>query len=310
MSYLEKLRKQRSAPEAALHMLRISVSTKKFDLLLVFEGEEDEAFYCHHLRDILRKTKYQPIICDGKGGVYALYEIVKTNNYDEKSNVFYFVDADHDRYLDIEEYPDNFFVTCGYSIENYFFDRELIIEISRLCYNIQESDPILKYISNKFDEDSEIFINRAASIMTLLILLRLNDIDFDKNEIKYSKLFEYNKHGVLLKKKFSCDNFPVTSKLSKVTDISYSDIISLRRNLRNDDPQCIIRGKIISEFIAYFVKSLQPFLSDKKKMNGKTIKLKIDLNRKNLIHIYTRIMPSIEKLVKFGEFIRKHMSSR
>lgn len=126
MSYLETLRQRRKTPVSAWHKLRTSLATKKFDFYIAFEGEEDEEFYSGFMAERFPGKKFRPVICDGKGGVLALHaEVVKT--YGSPRSVFFFVDSDHDRFLGEDEYPAQTFSTCGYAVENYIYDRDVVL---------------------------------------------------------------------------------------------------------------------------------------------------------------------------------------
>lgn len=304
MSYLEELRSRRKTPQSAWHKLRTEIGTKKFSYFAVFEGEEDEEYYSPHLERILSGIAFRPIICDGKGGVQALYSEV-VNAFGDPRNVYFFVDSDHDRFIEQGEYPEQMFNTCGYSIENYCFDKQALRDVARKCYQLNINDPIYVDLAVKIDDAFATFCDATRPIMSYVVGLRSQDQALNMDGLHFSDLFEFREEG-LVSKELSIKY--LLQKIGSTGSLSPKEFEEFQENLAEEEIEAICRGKLISQFLLNFLKSVPTQFANRSKFNGKPLKSKLEIGKKNLILTFGNFIDIPPRLKEFLERLRSSLS--
>jgi hypothetical protein len=296
MSYLEILRARRKTPVSTWHKLRTSIATKKFDFYVAFEGEEDEEFYSGFLAARFPGKKFRPLICDGKGGVIALHQEV-LESYGSPLNVFFFIDADHDRFLGQDDYPAQTFSTCGYAVENYIYDPEVILKGIRKHFQLNPADELCAEVQNALERDRDVFEVRARTIMSYSVALRTNDQSPDLDKVDLNSIFELNDDG-LKRRKIDCAALLAAGGVAPLTS---AEIYKHARLLRNANPNVFFRGKLVSQFVVNFCRRLAKRFRSKQKLNGKPLKAKIEFGKNNLISAFVDFVEAPDRLLEFFE---------
>ncbi|MEP3113528.1 DUF4435 domain-containing protein [Nisaea sp.] len=268
----------------------------------MFEGEEDEEFYSNFLLERFPQKKFKPIICDGKGGVFALSDTL-FDKFGNKKNVFFFIDTDHDKILGIDDYPENFFSTCGYSVENYFFDEEIIMSGIKKYFQINPSDEILTEISNLLKSDRNTFEGRFMAIMAFAVELRKKDHSPELKNLKFNTFFEY-KNLSLKKKNVQCEHLLHQTKINLEDEFS---VWRSTRDVRKMDTRTVIRGKYCTQFILNFIRHLPEKFQNREKSNGKPLKQKVELGNNNLISLFAEFVELPERLSTFMDKMEFYM---
>lgn len=294
MSYLEILRERRKTPAAAWHKLRTSITTGKFDFYVAFEGEEDEEFYSKFLTDRFPTKTFRPVICDGKGGVLALHSEVVTA-YGGPKNVFFFLDSDHDRFLKEDEYPTQTFSTCGYSVENYVYDRNVIIAGIKKHFQLNPSDELIDDIRDALEADQLTFEARTRFVMSYVVALRARDQSPDLEGIGLHEIFCLSDNG-LSRKNLTCATL---LEKAGVAAVPATFVFQYARQQQSFDPNQFFRGKFVAQFVLDFCKRLAKRFADKPKLNGKPLKPKIEFSKRNLVSSFVDFVETPQRLSNF-----------
>lgn len=303
MSYLETLRERRKTPVSAWHKLRTSISTKKFDFYAAFEGEEDEEFYSDFLERRFPGKRFRPVICDGKGGVLALHgEVVEA--YGSPRNVFFFVDSDHDRFLGEDKYPSQTFSTCGYAIENYVYDPEVVLAGIKKYFQLNMADELCGEIRAAFERDRQVFEARTKSVMSYVVALRANDYSPSLDKIDLNSLFKLEDQG-LKRRKIDCADLLAKAEVEALPS---ADVIRHARLLRDTHPNLCFRGKLVAQFVVNFCRRLTKRFATKKKLNGKPLKAKIEFGKKNFVSTFVDFVELPDRLSDFFEEMEEALS--
>lgn len=298
MTYLNKLRGRRKTPAAIWHKLRTSISTDKFDFFVAFEGEEDEEFYTKHLSARFPDKRFRPLICDGKGGVLGLHSEV-LNAWGSAKNIFFFIDADHDRLIGIEEDLENTFVTCGYAIENYIYDQGVVLSAIDRHYQLNSADDLRGEISHCLHADRQIFEARASTVMSYLLALRRSNQDPNLDRVNFNVFFSYQ-DGSLIKKNVSCSE---VVEWMNVDRVEAGRLLGIMREAQLMDKNILFRGKILAQFIISFFRNLPKRFEGREKLNGKPLKSKTDLGKGNFIASFLDFTDCPDRLSDFFDLM-------
>lgn len=296
MSYLETLRERRRTPVSAWHKLRTSIATKKFDFYVAFEGEEDEEFYTGFLERRFPGKKFRPVICEGKGGVLALHQEV-VEAYDSPRNVFFFVDSDHDRFLGEDNYPEQTFSTCGYAIENYIYDPEVVLAGIKKYFQLNFADELCAKIRTAFELDCREFETRSKLIMSYAIALRVNDQNPSLDKVDLNSIFKLEDDG-LKRRKIDCASLLASAEVEALPS---AEVFKHVRLLKDTHPSTSFRGKLVAQFVVNFCRRLSKRFAAKRKINGKPLKAKIEFGKKNLISAFVDFVEVPDRLSDFFE---------
>ena len=296
MSYLETLRERRKTPVSAWHKLRTSLATQKFDFYVAFEGEEDEEFYSGFLAERFPGKKFRPVICDGKGGVFALHGAV-IETYGILRNVFFFVDSDHDCFVGVAGYPAHTFSTCGYSVENYLYDTEVVLSGIKKHFQLNPADELCDEVRAAFEGDRQVFEARAKSLMSYVVALRANDQSPKLDKVDLNAVFELQDDGL------SPRNIDCVALLAaaEVDPLPSNEVLQHARLLRHCHPNSYIRGKLVAQFVVNFCRRIAKRFADKHKLNGRPLKAKIEFGKNNFVSVFVDFVDVPHRLRDFFE---------
>ncbi|MEO9827642.1 MAG: DUF4435 domain-containing protein [Paracoccaceae bacterium] len=298
MTYLESLRARRKTPAAAWHKLRTSMSAERFDFFAVFEGEDDEEFFSHFLYQRFPDKKFRPIVCDGKGGVLALHQSAVAE-YGEERNIFFFVDTDHDCLIGRDIYPAQTFSTCGYSIENYFYDSDTVFAGIMRHFRLNPADDLCKEIRTAFEHDRSLFERRSTPIMSYAVALRINDQDPKLDNFGLHALFDLHSSGIRKKPQ----DFNIFLRAVQATTLPRCELFRVRRLLKGRDPNEFFRGKFVASFVLNFCRKLAKRFENKPKLNGKPLKASMEFGGNSLVNAFIDYIDMPERLSSFFDTI-------
>ena len=117
------------------------------DALFVFYEGQDDDYYYPRLRQYSGRS-IEAIKCKGKGNVIAVYKLLITKPEYNKYHKGFFIDKDFD--LHLEPFFDDFFITSGYSIENYYLSDECMEETLKQKFSFHGGDDDLKAIMTDY----------------------------------------------------------------------------------------------------------------------------------------------------------------
>ncbi|WIH98206.1 DUF4435 domain-containing protein [Empedobacter falsenii] len=107
-------------PISTFHKFVLSIGNNEDNCICFFEGRDSQYYYTriNHF-----KKNYNPIICGNKMNVIESNKKILRKYPDY--NTLFFIDSDFDEKVELP----NLYVTCGYSIENFYCSSEVISEI-------------------------------------------------------------------------------------------------------------------------------------------------------------------------------------
>ncbi len=295
MSYLEQLRNRRKTPKSAWHKLKTSINTDKYDFFLVFEGEEDEDFFSKFAEEKMPGKPFRPIICDGKGGVLAIQQEM-IEHFGSFRNVFFFLDSDHDRFIGASNYPEQTFNTCGYSVESYLYCEKTCLAAIKKCYQLRDNDPLLNEVEKRIESDFHKFEKRALSVMAYVVALRKDDQVLSLDGLTFSHMFEFSESG-LNRKQLRCD--PALEAVQAQSKLCLPNFLVALRELKGHCPSQIIRGKLVAQFVLHLIKGIPSFFKDQTKLNGKPLKPRVELGKRNIMYVVSGEINTPPRLEEF-----------
>lgn len=299
MSYLETLRRRRTAAKAVEHILRMSVSSGKYRAFLIVEGEEDEEFYSLVVEEILPTLHFQTIVCDGKGGVLGLRDFADTT-YPQCKSILYFIDRDHDDFVGLDHSREDTYVTDGYSVEWDVCRPEVLQAIFRSNYTVAKDDPLIGDFMKHCDRAARATTRRFRSTMAMVVAVRREDQNPDLDRLTVGTLFKYSPLGY---RRIAVTLVQLAEMMELQHPPSWTKVLATLRELRGHPDAKFVRGKMI---MSLYLELLTRFASDpaRKKANGRGLKAKVQIGKKNFVHL---AMPSIlvpDSLRTFLEHLR------
>lgn len=117
------------------------------DALFVFyEGQDNDYYYPRLQQNTDRDI--EPIKCKGKEKVVGVYKMLITKSEYDKYHKGFFIDKDFD--LNTDPILDDFYVTSGYSIENYYLTDSCMESCLKQMFNFHTGDPLLVFIMDGY----------------------------------------------------------------------------------------------------------------------------------------------------------------
>ncbi|TPE47970.1 DUF4435 domain-containing protein [Amaricoccus solimangrovi] len=301
MNYLNTLRQRRKTPAAAWHKLRTLQETNKYDCYFICEGEEDEDFFSKCLEDNWPELNFKMIVCDGKGGVLGLADRVRAD-LPEAIEIAYLVDRDHDRYIGIDEYGQNVYATDHYSVESYSLDRRVVSDTIFRYLKIRKNDPLHAELLSNFDRDAMVFVRACTMPFLYCATLRKLDVDVDVDAVRLSDLIKFTDEGAVLDR----------SGFNRWREGFRDQIIGIDSELRVSakklglyGPLSVIRGKMVSSFIASFLSSISKVFGNRLKENGHRVRCSVNFGKSN---VFGLIVDFIECPASFRLFVDDFLS--
>lgn len=102
------------------------------------------------------------------------------------------------------------------------------------------------------------------------------------DELKFSSVFEFTESG-LRKKTVVCNE--LLTDVEAQSKLSLDALKTLLRNLKKEAPSHVIRGKLVAQFVLHLIKCVPNFLKGQTKLNGKPLKSRVELGKKNILHV-------------------------
>ncbi len=230
-------------------------------------------------------------------------EVIET--YGSPRNIFFFVDTDHDRYLKQEEYPAQTFSTCGYAVENYIYDTEVIIAGINKYFQLNPADELCEEIRRAFEEDRGVFEARARSIMSYVVALRVNDQSPSLEKVNLNSIFKLEDDG-LKRRRINCTDL---LGAAEVEALPAAEVFKYARLLRDTHPNIFFRGKLVAQFVLNFSRRLAKRFGDRQKINGKPLRAKIDFSKNNLVSTFVDFVSEPNRLSMFFDEMEKTLQS-
>lgn len=113
------------------------------DALFVFYEGQDNDYYFPRIQQY-SSLEVEPINCKGKSKVISIYKMIVTKPEYDKYKKGFFVDKDFD--LNTDSILSNFFITSGYSVENYYLSETCMEQFLKQKFNFHSGDRLLDNI--------------------------------------------------------------------------------------------------------------------------------------------------------------------
>lgn len=117
------------------------------DALFVFYEGQDNDYYYPRLQQYAGRA-IEPVKCNGKEKVISIYKILITKPEYDKYRKGFFVDKDFD--LNTDPVLSDFYVTSGYSIENFYMTDLCMEETLKQMFNFHTGDTLLRSIVDDY----------------------------------------------------------------------------------------------------------------------------------------------------------------
>ncbi|MBY6042398.1 DUF4435 domain-containing protein [Phaeobacter italicus] len=186
-NFIRLLQEKQKSPTAIYHKFR--TSSLRSDCCYIFvEGYEDKEFYPQKFLDAGGKA--HTTVCFGKKNLDKVFEEFK-NSPVERVKVGFIRDSDFDFFLGKISEAEEFFITCGYAVENYVCSEEslsrYIIERMGVDENEVDHTHSLATYRELVDDLNNWLIPVYARVFQAISECR--EIDLDKLNIQnYAKM--------------------------------------------------------------------------------------------------------------------------
>ena len=119
------------------------------DALFVFYEGQDNDYYYPRLQQYAGRS-IEAVKCNGKEKVISLYKILVTKPEYDKYRKGFFIDKDYD--LNTDPVLSDFYVTSGYSIENFYMTDLCMEETLKQMFNFHTGDALLESIVAEYSD--------------------------------------------------------------------------------------------------------------------------------------------------------------
>ncbi len=188
-SRLDVLRESRRSPHVALHQFNLLRSRDAKQLICVFEGADDVAFFDTIIRRVQGDARYLPLPVNGKDHVLGLRVLLNRSAVHDLSLVRFFVDKDFDGLKGHAPGPD-LYCTPTYSVENLMVDENILMALLQGEYRCTgaEGREECESISQLFRSHLEKFDRFMRDPNLLIYYARINrkrGMGIDDSILKY-----------------------------------------------------------------------------------------------------------------------------
>ncbi|MYZ50139.1 DUF4435 domain-containing protein [Propylenella binzhouense] len=296
MSYLESLRARRQAQKAVEQLLRMAIGSGRYVAIFAVEGEEDEEYYSEMWDKVICNHPIQVIVCDGKGGVLGARDFID-REYPNTCVVLYFIDKDHDEFIGINHARADTYVTDGYSIEWDVCNEAAIVHVLQRNYTIMSGDPLLESFRVFWRRSTTAVLPRLRTVMAGIVLIRQQDIDPSLDGLTVNALFEF-RSGAYERRRLSFDRFREMVETEWMP--SQGEWVAMLRILSGTPDSSYVRGKIL---VSFYCDMISRFAADcsHRKSNGRLLKPKIQIGKRNFIHLAIPLLTVPSSLRVFFE---------
>ncbi|MFK7780354.1 MAG: DUF4435 domain-containing protein [Candidatus Gracilibacteria bacterium] len=255
-SLIEELRQNREIAPVAYTKFILSCSLNKYSIYCFFEGDEDKRYY-----RIRIKKEFENFTCGGKDNVKKVFELI--NNHDEykSKKTLFFTDKDYSK----EKTINNIYVTPCYSIENFYSNADILVNILQHEFNLKTTDNDYQRIIRKYQILQKKFHEELLIFNTWLACQ--NDIRTEKACKTYLSIDDTVKsyfQGIVKKSLVGIKNFDDLKNITfiekifpeapKIEEKQFSNKI---KKFQEDDYNCIFRGKFEIKFMISFLQQLK-----------------------------------------------------
>lgn len=266
------------------------------DALFVFYEGQDNDYYYPRLQQYTN-LPIEPIRCNGKEKVISIYKVLLTKPEYDKYRKGFFVDKDFD--LNIDPALANFYVTSGYSIENYYLTDNCMELFLKQMLNFHYGDPQFTMIMDNYRLMRQKYLNAILLFNTWYCAIKrkygnvVEEISLDRKMPKGFVLFDYTAKEVQqqytmanISIKYDTTKYPVTAE-----ELSEAEAYIMTDMLKNH------RGKYGLNFMYEYINNL--LLQLKNSTALKSHYRKITISYDNILLIFSPYADTEQELINY-----------
>jgi hypothetical protein len=298
MTFLERLRRARTAPKAILH--RVILNEKPGELVVhaLFEGKDEESFLSTFIERYVpegwRLCRYR---CGGKTGVLGAKAEIESRAIDQR-RTWYFVDKDHDDFLGVA-YSREIFVTRFYSIENEIVSEAVLVRILRDLLSVDDHG-VEDAVVDHFGEQLATFHRALLPLSAWIIAARQNGLRPNLSAVRLGTLFEFSDDLVLRRKRRPGLLGKELARTNVRVEEGWRQVMSMARELRaQTTPKKHVRGKWELWFFIHFALGLPTIIDTADDAASRQLRFRINLGLKTAIQVLGPRTPEPPDLREF-----------
>lgn len=273
MDIIEEAKKELGSGLVAYTEFVLDFKKNKDNIYCFFEGKEDRSYYSFRTKMIYHNEEYYDYVCNGKGNLIKLYQLINNHTIYSNSNIGYFVDSDFEGKV----LPKTVYTTPFYSIENFYV-------VDKAFDNILVNEFNINHNCDCFSKAKYLYTNLKEEFHNNIIILNAwlscqNDYRIENNistrlniEDSLKKILDNDDFNKIVNPDFAKLNFP--SELLNKTDIEQifkdspiidESIFEVKLNqfkeLKGEES---FRGKFELKFLVSFLNRLKDEIGKRK----------------------------------------------
>lgn len=231
----------------------------------VVEGKDDVSFYTTIVSKYRNLINTVIVRANSRRNVVNTYKKINWRKYSKK-RIYFFYDRDLSEITKEESPKDkNIYVTDKYSIENSIFNSDLLINVLKTAYSLDQlEDYQINKILSIYNKAKESFYEIYFLVMAIIVYWRTNDYICNINNLNDHILYKIDNCNLLciFDKDIDVEKYVYKQCCVEYQNVDYSRYKKLIENCGGIDN--IIRGKYVLTFFVnmlnYIVDNLHEIL--------------------------------------------------
>ncbi|PPK87868.1 uncharacterized protein DUF4435 [Neolewinella xylanilytica] len=286
-----------SSVSVVLHKFYL-LARKGTNVLFCFYEGKDAPYY-NSRAETYYDGSYTHFNCKGKGNVLQARTILKAKPEYANYKLAFFVDQDFDE--ELVTIPLDLYVTTGYSIENYYCNRNTFRRVLTSEFNVNEADLEYETILTLFDDRLQKFNECVLLINSWYRFLRQEAQDKDV-PINFSLDDQLPKGFVRITlDEVECDYDLNTLNIEfkPICNPTKEEINESETYLQKNDLCLVLRGKYQAQFLFTFLNLLLTDANDRNQRRFVKQKVKLTVSRTQIISQLSQYADTPESLKAF-----------
>lgn len=262
------LNKAKSA-KVAFHKFVLLHKEHESDLFCFFEGK-DSQYYFPRISTVIEN--HQPIICGNKKSVIEAYDFIKQKY--PSYNTKFFIDADFDE----NEQKEDMYITCGYSIENFYCSENVLGRILVHEFFVARTDPEFIKIINIFRKRQKEF-HKETSLFNLWYFSAKQKAKSEGRTVNASLNDKLPREFITITFENITSSYnlnDIKTKFPDAIEINESELKANESIFFSKIPQLLFRGKYELDFMIKFINFLILDANENKTILKNKTKFRID----------------------------------
>lgn len=275
------------------------------------EGNEDIAYYSHAIKQLYPQLKIVKIPVGGKDNVILLNSYFDWTRFNQNQLLF-FVDRDMSYWLGIDDaFPNNIYVTDGYSIENDVVKEEhFMCFLEDLCGFALATEEELSNIKSFYREKWISFTENSKYIMAALAISLKYSGEHLAKYIEHKDMIKIRRENVWVNeyKDLTLKNY--IDQIFRIEPKHQEEIEALIKRFALESTEYYVRGKWAISFLVKMINHIvqerlefAPSLCDEK---GNGPKCLCNIQEEQAITILGTRIPIVSSL---NDFCSNHISA-